>query len=234
MPKQFNINTSEVVAFTNRLEKMHRSALPVSVRGALNDAAFDMKQNQIGRTFDSQFIVRKKTFIRAHTAVNKSKNTFKLSEMQSEAGVIKGKSKAGDQLEIQEIGGIIGNREYIPMDTARIGKNKKKLVSRRFYLKNIKPRKEGQKNQLNQDFIKAAFKVGKGGFIRYDDIVYEIRSIKKPSRSKIFIKSNPIYSFKNNRSVSISSAPFIKPAGEISLKKIPEFFIKQAKRRLKK
>jgi hypothetical protein len=230
---QLNVNTDELVVYANKMERVHRSALPVAVRGSLNDAAFDMKIKQIPLTFDRQFVERKKNFIKAHTAVNKSKNTFDVNQMASEAGVIAGKSKAGDNLEKQEFGGVIKDRDYIPMTPARVGKSSKKLVSRRFYLKNIKPQK-GKKRTRNQQFIRAAIKAGKGGFVRYDDYLFAIRTVKKPSRGGIFIKADPIYSYRKGRSVSVSKASFIEPAGEMSAKKIPAFFIKQAERQLKK
>ena len=113
MAKTFNINNADVVQLTNRLEKIHKSSMPVSVRGALNDAAFDMKKNQLEKTFDREFTIRKKTLIRSHTAFNRSKNTFNINEMISEAGVIKGKSKAGDELETQEKGGSLSGRKSI-------------------------------------------------------------------------------------------------------------------------
>lgn len=233
MAKVFDINTSEIVAYTNRLEKLHRSSLPVAVRGALNDAAFNMKSVQIPTTFDQQFIERKKNFIRSHTAVNKCANTFDIDRMFSEVGVIKGKSSAGDNLEKQEFGGTIKNRDYIPMDPARVGKKKSKLVSKRFYLKNIKPQR-GKKRTKNQQFIRAAFKAGKGGFVRYDDYLFAIRSVKKQGRGSLFIKADPVYSFKANRSVKINKAPFMAPAAAKAAKLIPELFIKQAERRLSK
>jgi hypothetical protein len=212
---------------------MHKSALPVSVRGALNDAAFNAKTKFIPREFDENFTQRKKNFISSHTAFNRSPNTFNINKMVSEAGVIKGKSEAGDNLEKQEFGGTIKNREYIPMDAARVGKNKTKLVSKRFYIKNIKPQRSKRRSQ-NQQFIRAAFKAGKGGFVRYDDFLFSIRSIKKQKGDKLFIKADPVYSFKENRSVSISKAPFIWPAGLEAAKMIPEFFVKQAERRINK
>ena len=42
-----NVNTDAVVALTNKLEKLHRSAFPVAVRSTLNSAAFDMKKDTI-------------------------------------------------------------------------------------------------------------------------------------------------------------------------------------------
>jgi len=78
MLNTFNINTDKVVSLTNKLEKLHKSAMPVAVRMTLNDAAFDMKQIQIGRQFKGQFTIRKKNFIRSHTVAVKSKNTFRI------------------------------------------------------------------------------------------------------------------------------------------------------------
>ena len=98
----FNVNNHEVIKLTNTLDKIHRSAIPVSVRGSLNDAAFDMKKNTLGREFNDIFTIRRPTFLRSHTAANKSPNTFDINKMESSAGVIEGKSLAGDQLELQE------------------------------------------------------------------------------------------------------------------------------------
>lgn len=227
---QFNINNADVVGLTNRLEKIHKSAMPVSVRGALNDAAFDMKKNQLGKTFDSSFTIRKKTFIRSHSAFNRSKNTFNINEMSSEAGIIKDKSKSGNELEIQETGGIVGDRDYIPLSASRINKSSLKLVSKRFYLQNIKPR--GKKVKKNE-FVRAAFRAKRGGFIQHKGFVFRINKIKKEG-NRLNIDSERLYLFQNNRSIDLSATHFVEKAGELSLKKIPEFFLKQAKRRLNK
>jgi len=233
MAKLFDINAKEIVSFTNRLERMHKSVLPVSIRGALNDAAFIDKTKFIGERFGENFEQRRSGFIRSHTSFNKSPNTFDINKMVSEAGVIKGKSEAGDNLEKQEFGGTISGRDFIPMTPARTGRNKAKTVSKRFYLKNIKP-KEGAKRTQNQQFIRAAFKAGKGGFVRYDDYIFLIKTIRKPSRDKMFIKADPVYSYKRGRSVAVNKAPFIGPSGEKAAAMIPEYYIKQAERRLNK
>lgn len=229
----FNINAKEVVAYTNKLERLHRSALPVSIRGALNEAAFQSKTKYVPEIFDRNFIERKKNFIRSHSAFNRSPNTFDVKKMVSEVGIIKGKSTSGDELVNQEFGGTIRNREFIPMDPARVGNNKLKLVSKKFYLKNIKPKRDKMRTK-DQEFIRAAFKAGKGGFVRYDDLLFEIKTIKKQKGDKLFIKANPIYSFKENRSVTIKKMPFLLPAAQKAALKIPEYYIQQAERRLNK
>jgi hypothetical protein len=224
-----NINTNALVELTNKLEKLHKSAMPVAIRSTLNDAAFDMKQKTGPQEFDANFTIRKKNFFKSHTAVNKSPNTFKLKQMKAEFGIIKGKSEAGDNLEKQEFGGVIKNRSYIPLKEARTGKNPKKVLSRRFYLKNIKPR--GRNIYKNQELIKAAFSAGKGGFLIYNEILFQVKTISKAKGGKLNLKLNPLYSYKEGRAVTIKKAPFMKPAADKTMRKIPDLYFENAKRR---
>ena len=71
----FDIDAKDVVKATAKLERLHRSALPVSVRGALNDAAFDMKKNTIEKHFKKNFTIRSRTFVRSHSRALKSPKT---------------------------------------------------------------------------------------------------------------------------------------------------------------
>jgi len=88
MNNVFNINTDDIVQLTLKLEKLHRSAMPVAVRQSLNRAAFNMKKTEIGKSFDRNFIVRRSAFIRAHSGYNPSSNTFDINKIVSEAGII--------------------------------------------------------------------------------------------------------------------------------------------------
>lgn len=223
----FDINTDEIVGLANRLEKLHKSALPVAVRQTLNDAAFEAKQKHLPRVFESAFIARKKTFITSHSSVNKSSNTFNISQMASEMGIIKGKSDAGDEMDKQEFGGAIQDRTFIPMDESRVSGNKTKLISRKNYLKNIKTKK-GKHRFKNQELIRTAFRVGKNGHLIYENILFQVRRLVKKTKNKIFIKLKPLYSYKKGRSVNLSKKPFIAPSGEMAAKNIPNIFLKNA------
>jgi hypothetical protein len=233
MSLQLNINSDKLVSLANKLEKTHKSALPVAVRQSLNDAAFEAKKKHVRKTFDKQFIVRKKGFIGSHTRVNKSKNTFNVNEMQSEMGVIKGKSEAGDELKYQELGGTIKDRDYIPLPGARVSQSQAKTVSKRHYLNRIEP----QKNKpvfKQQNFIRAAFAAGEKGYLVFGEVLIQIRKIKKPSRNSVFIKAVPVYSYEKNRTIRLKPAPFIEPAGELAMKDIPKHFRERAKQRFQK
>jgi len=208
----------------------------------LNDVAFEAKK-QVPKIFKNKFIIRKKTFIKAHTGVKKSLNTFDVNKMSSEMGVIKGKSKSGDNLEQQERGGTILNRDFIPLKSARVGKSEHKLISRRNYLSNIgrnHKRIKGPSSPFkSQKFIKAAF-ADKTGYIVYNDLLIELRTVKKTRRKKsgkggkLFIGIEPLYSYATNRVVKVDKAPFIYPAGKGASKKIAKFFKNNAEKRIKR
>lgn len=211
MAQLFNIDASDVVQLTNKLERMHKSSLPISARGALNDAAFDAKKRTIPEEFDEEFTVRKRNFITSHTRAIKSKNTFDIKKMEATAGVIKGKSKSGDQLKFQEKGGTIQDRGFIPTEFARIAEQPTKLVKRQLYYNKFVNNPKGQVDRNSKRTLiktdKALLRVKKGGIW---DVVYRLRG-----------------------SVDIPKSPFIAPAAERTAKRIGEFFKKQAQRRVK-
>ncbi len=240
MGYSLNIDASENVELTNRLEKLHKSAMPVAVRGTLNDLAFEAKKKHLPKTAEKAFTVRKKGFFSSHSRVNKSPNTFKLNEMQAEMGIVQGKSDAGDEMKKQEFGGQIKGRDYIPLPgptgtggRARTSGSYGKTVSKRYYLKRIEPEKHKPVFK-QQGFIRAAFAAGKGGFLRFGEVIVEIRKLKKPSRDSVFIKAEPVYAFEEGRTVNLEPRPFIKPAGEKAQLSANELYIKQAERRFEK
>ncbi len=235
-----NIDDSENVALTNKLEKLHKSAMPVAVRGTLNDLAFEAKKKHLPRTFEKAFTVRKKGFVNSHSRVNKSPNTFKLSEMEAEMGIVQGKSDAGDELKKQEFGGQIKGRDYIPLPGPSGGKGKArtsgsygKTVSKRYYLTRIEPEKHKPVFK-QQGFIRAAFAAGVGEFLRFGEVLLEIKKLSKPSRDHVFIKAEPIYSYEQGRSITLDKRPFIQPAGVLAQKSTNKIFREQAKKRFEK
>lgn len=223
----FDINQEAVIQYTKKLGKLHKSDLPLAIRSTLNDTAFEAYR-KIPLFFNKNFTVRKKTFLRSHTSVVKSKNTFKVSQMVAQTGVIKGKSKAGDNLLQQEYGGTIADSEFIPLKTARIGKNERKLISKANYLKNIRSNK--RMHQSNE-FRKAAIKAGKGAFIMFNDLLVKIDAVKT---HPLYIKSTPLYYIKEGKQAKVDKNPFVKPAALLASKKIKKFFIKNAQYRIKK
>lgn len=212
MSFQLKIDTSELKQLARKLQSVHKSALPIAVRGSLNDAAFDMKQNTMPSKFNDQFTIRKPSFLKAHSTVVKSNNTFDVNKMQSECGIIKGKSKAGDDLKIQEFGGEIKGKGIVPKAAVRISQDIKKLVSKTYYYTKFKSVKKGQ---VQRNKKKTIIKTDKA-LIQYE------------AGGKFTL----LYSLVNSK--KYQKREFVKPAGLLSSKKLPEFFIAQAKRQVEK
>jgi hypothetical protein len=210
MAVAFNINNMEVVEFANKLEKIHKSALPVAVRQTLNDVAFQAKKD-VKVTFSDSFTERKKNFISSHTVVNKSQNTFNIDQMSSEMGVRKGKSNAGDELSFQELGGTISDKAAIPTANVRIGGNDNKLVSKRFYLENLKGKGIIFKNKRRRIYAS-------------DNSIIE--NIKGAPRF------NVLYRFRGSRKYEQNK--FIQPAGEMAARHTERLFQKRAEARIKR
>lgn len=225
----FNINQEAVIQYTHKLSKLHKSDLPLAVRGALNDVAFEAKK-KVPKFFESEFIVRKKTFLRSHTGVIKCPNTFDLKQMVSQFGIIKGKSNAGDNLVHQEYGGIIADSEFIPMKPARIGGNERKLVSKRNYLRNIKGKLK-QRPHENNEFRRAAIKGGKGSILMFNDLVLRVDVVKT---RPLFIKTTPLYYIKDGKKAQVKPRPFMRPASRFAMTKMPRLYIQNAEYRIKK
>lgn len=184
--------------------------MPVAVRQTLNDAAFETRSGLI-KQFKKNFIIRNRTFINAHAGVNKSANTFNLDQMKAEAGVIHGKTKSGDLLEKQEVGGNI-QRTRIPSKNVRQSQNLKRLVLKRYYYSKFKNRKLGRIYKSGESTIvatkKRVFRILRGG------------------------KFVTLYTL--NKDVHIKSKPFVKPASEKAANMLPDFFLKNAQNRFKR
>ena len=215
----FDINTKAAIELTVKLGKLHRSALPVAVRGTLNNAAFETKK-YIPITASRKFITRNKSFFRAFSQVNMARG-FDINSMKAEAGINAAKgSKVAEGLEKQETGGSIQGRKLIPHNKGRISSSIKKRVRKKHHFKNIKitdARKKG-KGSINYLLIK---KGGKG-------TVFEVRKVGKKQ------KLTPVYSYRNTKISRVTPSPFMKPASLIAAKKMPVFYKKQAERQFKR
>lgn len=116
---QINVQIKDFAKYERTLNNLHRSAFPVAIRETLNEAAFYQKKMTLPKSWDDNFIVRHKTFLKSHSGVRKSVNTFEIDRMQSKVGTLD-KDLAGKQLSLHETGGNINNRAY-QKNAARVG-----------------------------------------------------------------------------------------------------------------
>lgn len=228
---KIDINSDELVKFTNKLEKLHKSGLPVAIRQTLNKTAFDTKKNTIPKIAKKKFAERKKGFVKKFTKVIPAKG-FDVDKMKAKVGVYTHNEQAGDDLAIQEVGGKIGGRSFIPMDTARTSNSNLKQVRKvnRIGSLNINA-KRVKKNQKSR-FIREAVKAGVGNSIIYGRTLFRVKSINNKRKRKL--KLDPIYSYKKARVVEIQKTHFIRKSAMIQGKNMNKNFHKEAIRQIER
>lgn len=236
---RLNINTDEVVKFTNKLEQMHRKHLPLSVRNTLNSAAFDVKQKTMPESANKSFVNRNKNFFKATSRVEMAKG-FDVHSMSAKVGFVGGeRNQAVRDLEQQEKGGKIEGRSFIPTDAARTGQSPVKMVAKRNRLNNINRIIDARKGRIQgntpgQRFNKAVAKAGSGGLVlapyKNEMYLWRVNSDKKTSDGKW--KLTLLYTYKKGRSVKVDNTNFMRRATDKSSAKINQFFIREAKKQL--
>lgn len=206
-----NINSDAAVKHTNRLEQMHRSALPNAIRNTLNATAFDVKKNTMPESAAQEFTQRAPNFFKANSRVEMAKG-FNTSTMKAVVGFT-GTDQAIRDLEQQEYGGNIESRSFIPMDTARVGGSNESKVRPAFRISKVKKvvnsnTMQGSTPQAR--FRAAAIKAGPGGYVIGNNekkTLWKIESINGN-----IIKKRPLFSYEKGRNVRVSETSFMRDA----------------------
>lgn len=227
-----NINSSEVVVFTNKLEKLGGKLLPKAVNSALNKVALDVKKNTMPAESRSAFTVRQGNFFKANSRVEFSKATT-IDKAQSTVGFrdLGGNNYAVRDLEEQEHGGTIEKKSFIPTSAARGGSNAKNVRTslRLKAIKKIVAANKQKGNSEKQQFIRAVYEAGVRGFVLgHHGTLWRIDGI---SRKRI--RKTAVYRYKKNRDVRVSATRFMEKASMKSAQLLPNYFIKAAEYQIK-
>ena len=214
--QQFSVDTTEMREFKRKLDKISKSAFPVSVRKTLNQTAYEMRTKTLPQSFKDEFIIRRPNFIKYVSGFTKCQNTFNVNSMVSEAGILEGKSLAGDRLELQERGGIINNRTVPFADRSGNAPTRKS---------------ESVENVQSPIYYARKFKDLKKGVISKN----KARTIFKTDNAIMMIQAGTIWKtlYLENRSVKIKKRRFVEPAGDVAAVKMPTTFIKEFERYIK-
>jgi hypothetical protein len=232
-----NINTDAMVVMTAKLESTGKTALPNAVRGTLNALAFDVKKRTLPKSAKDTFETRQKTFIKAFSRVNVAKGND-MDSMQSEVGFLDrgAKSKqAVEDLEKQEHGGRIAGRSFIPLETARTGKSRSRMVAAKNRLGRIGRVVDSSKatgKNRQERFFKSAIFAGVGGAVVGNfepNIVYRITAIDN-IKGKLRIKKTPIYTYNKGRTVKVSATRFSEQAANETVKSTPTIWVNEGNR----
>jgi hypothetical protein len=240
-----NININAVVKYTAKLETLRKSALPNAIRGTLNDAAFDVKTKTMPVQSKAKFINRSPNFFKANSRAEKATG-FDVRTMKSVVGFtdtgLRGENNFSvKDLEEQEHSGDIDKKSFIPLDTARVGGSYNQLVkpaNRLTKIKNIVVANKLGGQSKKQQFIKAIYKAGVGGYVlggneKGENILWRVDSIDSGNDLKKF-SLTPLYDFRKSRSIHVKETGFMRIASMNSAEKMNKFYIAQSEFWIKK
>jgi len=237
MPKGFlNINAHDVVLHTQRLEKMHRSALPLAVRDTLSGLAFYTKKETMPAEAQKAFVNRSKGFFRANSRVKPARG-WNIDKMEAVFGFINGDSiQAIEDLEKQEHGGTINGRAFIPLKTARTSKSEVRLVARRNRLSgigNVVSTNDVSGRNHKQRVVKAAINASTSGYVLSKKVLYRVKKLNRKGRNTQ-LKLIPLYSYKSGRSVKVTGRKFMSKSIKRTMLGLDKMFIKNAEKQFKR
>lgn len=240
-----DVNNDELIKYTAKLEKLHRSAFPSAVRNTLNDAAFKHKQ-LIPKIAKQKFITRNPSFFKAFTTVNKAQG-FNINTMVATSGINSSKgSRVADGVEKQEKGGTIRGRKLIAHNDARTSRSKAKRVSKRNLLNKVNfhdatPAFRAHRGTRKSKFVAAIMSTAKSGKTHMmlktgsKGIVYQVTGISQNRNSKkVKFKIKKLYSVRNTKNTTVKGVNFMQISANLAQKKIPEFYKNNAEFQFKK
>lgn len=248
----YEIDSSAVDKYAEKLATLHKSALPTAIRNTLNKAAFNVKQGTLADSAKKNFVNRDKNFFKANSTV-KMATGWDIAKMQSEVGMIEKGLQGGSNnyaikdLEQQEHGGKIDGKSFIAMRGARTGKNTNKKVRSNARMgtipSNVTPINRRSGASRSQQFIRAAMYAIKNsdGYVLGHQTkgggrtLWKVDSVSINVKSRrMRIKATPLYNVKKDRSVKVKATHFMEEAAMKSAKGMPKTFERAAEFQIKK
>jgi hypothetical protein len=229
----FDIDSHAVAEHVNRLDKMHRSALPNAIRGTLNGMAYFTKKTSMPMEARRAFVNRDPNFFKAKSRVENARG-WNVDTMRATVGFI-GNDQAVEDLEKQEYGGIIKGRAFIPTDIARTGKTNRKKVARRNRLSkmgNVVRVSKSHGKTAGERFIRSAVHVGVGGYLLRGNELLQVKSLSRKSRSSWNIKTELLYTYKKGRTIKVKPTQFMHRATMTAASQGNRIFHKEAERQI--
>lgn len=247
---KININSDSVVTFTNNLEKLHRSALPVAIRQTLTATAFLMKKETLPQSGKKNFIQRQPNFFKANSKAFPAQG-FDINTMSSTVAMLssglhnESTNFAVKDLQQQEKGGTIHGRSFKPLPSARKGgrgvtKANERIREIRLKAGNIIVANHAKGANKMQQFIKSAIHAGVGGYVLNvgsagrGGILFKIKSLKRTAIGSTRFKMDKMYTFKKSGVAKVTATGFMREAA-FEVQKEMEFLYKlEATKQFKK
>lgn len=240
-----NIGSDALVAHTATLEKLHRSALPVAIRGTLNRAAFDVKKVTMPKDSDV-FTHRNKTFFKSNSKVEPAKG-FEVASMSAVVGFVpkaNDKSHSVEDLQEQEHGGAIKGRAFVATPAARVGNKWQKNVAFKNRMENIRKKIVDPRNNYGKgksNWVSSAVHAGVGGVILnqdHDRLLLITGMRRKPGKNgrgkDMEIDTKTIETVKKGREAHVRATHFMQKASEESADKMDGYYAEEMEKQVKR
>lgn len=238
-----NINTSELIKYTDDLEKYSNRSLKYAVRNTLNSAAFDMKKDSLQSSVNKNFKgLKAPQFFKRFSGVNKASGND-INSMKSIVGFLDTGNQAArkvvENLPKQELGGIINDGAAYLKD-ARVGSQLNRFVRKKnYYDKNkVINGRSGQarnKGTNKSKFVARAarsFKEKKPIFLNSmkGNFLVEVTSFRRLKSRKIKFRMK--FLMKERDRVTIKATNFLSEAKNQTQSKIPTLYQKEVEKQL--
>lgn len=238
-----DINSAQLVTYTNKLEQIGRNDLPIAVRGALNKTALHAKQKTLPAVFSREFITRRPTFLKSHAGAKlENFSNLNIATMSSGVGIVENKSRAGDNLEKQEEGGRFNDRA-VPMDATRAQFSRQNRQMGNYYYRKFEKRQNGIiERNARRTIVKMKFgiyEIAASGGAKKSRPGWNRMPTKKAARrnnDKRGICNRPIWTtlYKVGLSFAIKKRHFVLKAGEEAAIGMNRFFEAEFNKRMRK
>jgi hypothetical protein len=249
MSKFIDVNNKDLIRFTKRLDKVHRSRLPTAVAFTLNELSWKTKAKHLLPEARKKYTVRRPNFFKAYSVATKAKG-FDINRMNTRVGMRPNdqsgaSSNASRNMPTQQGGGRIQSRAFIPRPGARKGGTDQGLVEKKNELKKIsqiyKTQDAKGSNERNrfQRTVAFALKRKRVGYVmqkshvlyrvRKNDGQYKMKPFKKKSYN---FSTEAIYSVSRSRAVAVKRREFVDKAAAIAYRDAKKIYEKHAKKQL--
>lgn len=239
------VDSSAMAKYAQQMRAINRTALPVAVRNTLNNAAFEDKRKNLPDSASNNFNVKNKTFFKRYSGVIKATG-YDINNMHSVMGMMDlGNKKVRTALENmrkQEGGGIVEDG-FSYLKEARGGKENGKVRLANYYNpdKVISGRsKVGRGRGSNKSkFVARAFKAKKENKPMFfnsmkGNFVVSVKKIVKNGRNSVKIDFRLLMKERKHKPAKIKATHFVEEAAVKTQKTIPDFFIKEAEKQIKR
>lgn len=232
-----NVNDSEMIGLTAKLERLNKSAFPNAVRNTLNKAAFETKK-QVPKSAEKVFTTRDKTFFKRFSTVDKA-NGFDVNKMIATVGINANLNRdLAENLESQEFGGLVKGKKLIPHDKARVSGSQSKRVAAQNKMPKLKIHNatmayKAHNGTRKSKFVAAVMSTAKSGKTHMllktgtMGMVYEVTSVTQGT-NKVSFKIKKLYAVRSTKTNQVRGRHFMADSAMLVSKNMEKYYVENA------